>query len=865
MKFYTENTHKDNAIKDVRSIELNQDATTEKDAVRKSQAETISANAVQDKVINQTGLSASDNVYSASLSKSELLTKQPNMVIDESSTPYLEIVDGYKIKLKDLGIISNYKDTSNTTQAEFIADCTFNGNGTITIDGETLDAMTFIFLENATNPQERSFIYRGTDIGGVDDFITFSIDYNQSEIRTFFGATGTGISYNTGSGIYSLVFGNSAEQLGAHTLPVDQTEFSTVVGGTILDLMKSLEALIIQVDADATGGSATNDTRLTNLSGVTGANLLSFSEGIFTPNSTIKAVLQESESLHVASTTDRTLIRSQFASADAGLQANIDAEATSRASADSQEEQARLSYQSFADAGRATLFGMVTSEQTRAISSEGSLSGRLDVVEGADTVSGSIAKAEKDAKAYADGIVSAEQNRALGAEASLNTKIDNLQEGDITFVGMVQSDGSVSIRQARVDAGDTRNGADLSSLAVVAGETFVAEAGVVITFGDSSTITLQKGDTVMAVDDKASSSVASDFNVVQADESAITVANINDARIEQDINGQLDIVADSIGRTQLDSAIEADIDDARSKTATNAITSDGDTHFVSSSETGDQQNVYLKRTQLGSSALTGTARTSLQELIVNTNGSGNPASPSYAHVVTNASHYQGSCLDLTVVMAGGNFEANADASSAIQATGTYSSAIKPQLGMNIGSTSIGNGGATSNVGAVNFAGTAGVGNDRGSVNVVSSYDIVTYGAMRVADPFPYQDIAVVGDAKYAPAGTKAGYFVGGDVIVEGGNFVTPSATDDTHAVNLGDVKAKQAVLEMSLFDGVEKTVAVSQDLSKCIIQSVCDTNTVEVDVVRDIANNQVKITADGADLASFRLIIQEMSCAVTSV
>lgn len=864
MKFYTENTHKDNAIKDVRSIELNQDASTDKDAVRKSQAETISANAVQDKIINQTGLCSNDTVYSSTLTKSELQTKQPNMVIDDSSTPYLEIVDGYKIKLKDLGIVSNYKDTSNTTQAEFIADCTFNGNGTITIGSETLDAMTFIFLENATNPQERSFIYRGTDNGGVDDFITFSIDYNQSEIRTFFGATGTGISYNTGSGIYSLVFGNSAEQLGAHTLPVDQTEFSTVVGGTILDLMKSLEALIIQVDTNATGGAATLDTRLSNLSGVSGANLLAFNEGIFTDNSTIKAVLQESESLHAASTTDRALIRTQFASADAALQANIDAEASARSSADQQETQSRLAYQSFADSGRALLHSMVTSEETRAISAESALGDRLDVVEGSDTVSGSVAKAEKDAKAYADGIVSAEQTRALSAEASLNTKIDNLQEGDITFVGMIQSNGTVSIRQARIDAGDTRNGTDLSSLAVVAGETFVAEAGAVITFGDSSTLTLQKGDTVMAVDDKASSSIASDFNVVQADESAITVANINDARIEQDINGQLDIVADSIGRTQLDSAIEADIDDARSKTATNAITSDGDTHFVSSSETGDQQNVYLKRTQLGSSALTGTARTTLQELIVNTNGSGNPAAPSYAHVTTNASHYQGSCLDLTVVMAGGNFEANADASSAIQATGTYSSAIKPQLGINIGSTSIGNGGATSNVGAVNFAGTAGVGNDRGSVNVVSSYDIVTYGAMRVADPFPYQDIAVVGDAKYAPEGTKAGYFYG-DVIVEGGNLVTPSAADDTHAVNLGDVKAKQAVLEMSLFDGIEKTVAVSQDLSKCIIQSVCDTNTVEVDVVRDIANNQVKITADGADLASFRLIIQEMSCAVTSV
>ena len=71
-----------------------------------------------------------------------------------ASTSYLEIVDGTKIKLKDLGITSTYRDTTHTTLTAFIAAATFNGDGTITIGGQTLDKMTFIFLTTATLPQE---------------------------------------------------------------------------------------------------------------------------------------------------------------------------------------------------------------------------------------------------------------------------------------------------------------------------------------------------------------------------------------------------------------------------------------------------------------------------------------------------------------------------------------------------------------------------------------------------------------------------------------------------------------------------------------------------------------------------------------
>ena len=52
-----------------------------------------------------------------------------------------------------------------------------------------------------------------------------------------------------------------------------------------------------------------------------------------------------------------------------------------------------------------------------------------------------------------------------------------------------------------------------------------------------------------------------DFNITQADGSAITVANIGSSTVELNGSDQLDIVANSIGRTQLDAAIEADVDD----------------------------------------------------------------------------------------------------------------------------------------------------------------------------------------------------------------------------------------------------------------------------------------------------------------
>ena len=211
--------------------------------------------------------------------------------------------------------------------AAFITGSTFLGDNTLQApSGDVLDAMDIhLPRETPRIPQKRSFIYLGTNNGTSDDFVTFSVDYNAGKIRSFFGATGTGLTYDAGTGIYSLVIGNGAGQLGGHTLPVDSALFNTVNGSTVLGILQALEAYIDTVDASATGGANTIDTRLSSLVGVAGNNLGSFTDGIFSDNKTVKEVLQESETAILAAQTDRSSIRSEFAAADTAISNTVTA------------------------------------------------------------------------------------------------------------------------------------------------------------------------------------------------------------------------------------------------------------------------------------------------------------------------------------------------------------------------------------------------------------------------------------------------------------------------------------------------------------------------------------------------------------
>lgn len=88
-----------------------------------------------------------------------------------------------------------------------------------------------------------------------------------------------------------------------------------------------------------------------------------------------------------------------------------------------------------------------------------SLNARLDVLEGEETVEGSVAKAEADAKAHADAAVLVEKTRAEGAEAALSAAISAeqsaRQSADSALsvrVAAIEGSGEGSVAKAEADA-----------------------------------------------------------------------------------------------------------------------------------------------------------------------------------------------------------------------------------------------------------------------------------------------------------------------------------------------------------------------------------------------------------------------------
>ena len=577
-KFYESLDLKTNSLIDVLSVELASDASADDHAVRKLQAETIAALAVQAKIVSTSAEAAGDNAYSADFAKAQLATKQPNMEIDGSSTSFLEIVDGYKIKLKDLGITSTHKATEDSL-ANFIANSTFNGNGTLDHSGETLDGMTFIFMESATLPAERSVIYLGTNNGNADDFVAFGVDYNSQEIRTFFSGTGTGLNYDVGTGQYSLVYGNGAGSLGAHSVPVDSNEFSTVSGSTVLAVLKSLETLVTGQSNTQASATATVDGRCSSLLGTTSSSDMgSFDGGTLDAGKNLKELMQQVENLIEQATSDRAAVAAAAAAATGVVQGDLTAESNARVAADaglandiSAETAARIQGDAYTNIS-------IVVEQNRATAAESALDGRLDVVEGVGE--GSVAKAKADAistaNSHATSITSIETSRAVAAENALDQKLDNLSEGDLRYIGNIGAGGVISMRAAMiaVESPSSRNGLDIKDVYLNAGEIWVASADQTVTFDDSSSILLQNGDRLLAVEDALAGAVtAASFNVVQADASALSVANVDSVRIELNGSNDLDVVADSIDRPQLSVAVRAELDDMRSLTSSNAISS----------------------------------------------------------------------------------------------------------------------------------------------------------------------------------------------------------------------------------------------------------------------------------------------------
>lgn len=120
--------------------------------------------------------------------------------------------------------------------------------------------------------------------------------------------------------------------------------------------------------------------------------------------------------------------------AQTALEGMIDAEETARSSADQAEQEAR-------------------------VAADDALDARLDVIEGADTVEGSVAKAEKDAKDFAQGLVDAEEASRIASDDALDARIDVLETDPVTKTYV---DGADQDLQDQIDALELSSGSGLA-------------------------------------------------------------------------------------------------------------------------------------------------------------------------------------------------------------------------------------------------------------------------------------------------------------------------------------------------------------------------------------------------------------------
>ncbi len=154
-------------------------------------------------------------------------------------------------------------------------------------------------------------------------------------------------------------------------------------------------------------------------------------------------------------TTLHTTITGEIGDAKAALQAEIDKKAA----------QADMTTALAAKADAADL----TTEQSRAQDAEGALAGRLDVIEGEDTVEGSIKKAVADHKKYADdtfatkgalNTVSEKVTTAEGNIEALKTAVGTDEKGNLKSVASQISDvnSAAEALEGRVAANETAIG-----------------------------------------------------------------------------------------------------------------------------------------------------------------------------------------------------------------------------------------------------------------------------------------------------------------------------------------------------------------------------------------------------------------------
>ena len=742
------------SVTSAESVELLSNASSPDHAVKLSQAQQIADDAVQNKLVVSTSQASTDTAFTSSTMQGFLSGKQDNMEIEAASAAYMEIVDGYKIKVKQLLISDVEVDETYGSLASYIA-----GVSPSKQQGDV------VILNAAIDNQERSWIKTGAASQGVDGYTRLQTDYNVSSIRAMFSA-GQYMTYSAATGQFSVDLGTASYELGAHNLPVSSSEFNVVSGNNILDIAKALETLVSTGQQTQQQETQTVDTRISSCTGVSGSNLGSFG-GRFSNDSTIKAVLQEAETEIANSETANTTLRQDMNSADATLQSNINSANSSRLSGDASVTSASIARDNTLQGNIDTVDAALTSEASTRLSSDNALDARLDIVEGSSTTTGSIAKAQSDAQAFATSAVSSEAAIRSAADANLQTQIDSISDA-FHYKGYINSEGRV----VHIDPTNANNNALFETATLANGDFYKVNAAITITFGDSSAIDVEAGDGLLSINDVASgSSTASDIHKTDNTEAAdlLREGMLDGVTIEKS-GGSVKVVGDSIGRTQLAADVETDIDSKVEKagdTMTGALAVNKTVTAGTGYAGGYDFSAHIKMKSVDTDSLTDTQRALLVENEVYTGGSGNPLDLDYANAATITSHYKGASNDMTVAVVGLNGEGRVlNPAAAVYATGSYGVASDDQLGVNAGGTFVAQNAATANLGVFAFSDTAGALNNRAAYFALSTdaLDFDAYRVARVASPLPVQDAAVIIDDY---TGTKHALFVNGKSEFQG--------------------------------------------------------------------------------------------------
>lgn len=194
-------------------------------------------------------------------------------------------------------------------------------------------------------------------------------------------------------------------------------------------------------------------------------------------------------------------------------EAAVSAEAAARAAAVSAEQTRAEAAEAAIAADLATEVSerqaAVSAEQSRAAAAEAALDGRLDILEGADTLSGSVAYAVKTAKDYLKGLIDAEVSRAEGAEATLTSDLAAEEARATAAEGVL--DGKISTEKTRAEAAE----ASLSS-AISAEES--ARISAISTLTSSLNSEISRAE---AAESALASDIASEISRAQAAEAGL--------------------------------------------------------------------------------------------------------------------------------------------------------------------------------------------------------------------------------------------------------------------------------------------------------------------------------------------------------